>query len=646
MSARVYCLALVFLCGSLSAHAETGSELGRVLSSQTKKKRKRRRGKGRKGRKARERRKAEEAKKKAEAKKAEEERIAEEKKKAEAKKKAEKRRKREGRKKSKVTQGTASRWSNRGAMEPVPSAVAVSAPLPKRNQPKPVGIATPGQRLDTNSDTLSARISISGYSVRTEGQQRIYRVNRNNNNQLELVQGDRDIQFMRARANLAYERIAGTELGVYVDLEYRPRINGTRFTDQRINELYVSYGLTHARRERELWWGVAAGRLAIREAGYAQTDGAAVRFKILDELRVGAFGGVSGNPYGYNWAQRSSEIFSANWINAGAFASLQMRQLSVNLAGVLGFANVDGNPKNRLAAQPNSGIDRVYVYLDAAYLITRQLNFIVNGRIDIISGGQAIQNLDGTLSYTPLPGLNLSLGGGRFTTATYDVSTGYTYEVAPEGNRTQTNPNARYVDEADNPIVPFDGALFTTVYNNVRLRAGYRIFRDLEVFTRQRIWLRDNSVNDALAQQGFGATHAVETFRYLPSGGARYRNPKIVDANFEAIGVLDNESQTNAILVGGVGRGLFGAYLGADIRYYIGDINGLDVGGTLSYTLPRDWLPGALSIRGQFRYYRENVVLEEPLNLQQGGPLGDQDVRAIIPVQESYMGFAGIEWRL
>ncbi|CAN0593766.1 unnamed protein product, partial [Laminaria digitata] len=46
-------------------------------------------------------------------------------------------------------------------------------------------------------------------------------------------------------------------------------------------------------------WGLSAGRLAIREAGNAQADGLAFRLRVMPELQLGAFAGLTGNPFGY-----------------------------------------------------------------------------------------------------------------------------------------------------------------------------------------------------------------------------------------------------------------------------------------------------------------------------------------------------------
>ncbi|MCA9549894.1 MAG: hypothetical protein KC933_07660 [Myxococcales bacterium] len=543
----------------------------------------------------------------------------------------------EKRKTSKVTPGTASRWSNRGAMVPVQSELQLTAPLPQRAVPVPMGVETPGQSLIGEEGTLSARLALSYYHIQTRGQDIVY----SGEDVLEGV--DRDIDFMRGRATMAYERIAGTEFGAHLDLEYRPRINGTRFTDSRLNELYVSYGLTDFRRPGGPWWGLAAGRLSIREAGYAQADGVAFRARPIEALQVGAFAGLTGNPYGYNWRQRTTQLFSADWWTGGAFASLRTKQLTVNASGVLTFANLLVERVDDPAVTDGPGIDRVYAYLDAAYLVTRDFNVLVTGWLDILPGGQTVQNAEVIGSYTPLPGLDLTLGLGRFSTVVYELSTGYSYTFDPNGNLFQPNLPP-IVDENNNPIVPFDGALFTTIYNQIRFRAGYRVMRDLEVFARVNSLIRDFSGTNDIAQAQFGATINQASLRVVPGGGVRYRNPSIVDASAEASYIADDVSNADAMTRFMIGRGLYGFYVSADARNYFGKIKALDAGVDLTYTLPRDLFPGQLMVRGSFRYYEEAVAVRRPdLGTDQ---LDDGDVQFIIPKQESYMGFLGMEWRM
>ena len=108
--------------------------------------------------------------------------------------------------------------------------------------------------------------------------------------------------------------------------------------------------------------------------------------------------------------------------------------------------------------------------------------------------------------------------------------------------------------------------------------------------------------------------------------------------------MIDDRSNTDAIVSGGIGRGLFGLYAGADARYYLGTMNGLDGGVTLTYTFPRHWFPGLLMVRAMGRYFREDVALIRPI-IVEGQPQSMPEEEDI-PVQESYLGFVGIEWRM
>jgi hypothetical protein len=82
-----------------------------------------------------------------------------------------------------------------------------------------------------------------------------------------------------------------------------------------------------------------------------------------------------------------------------------------------------------------------------------------------------------------------------------------------------------------------------------------------------------------------------------------------------------------------------------DARYFVGDVPGLDGGLEVTYVLPRDWFPGRVMLRGMLRYYRENIALERPKDTTtQIIALPSQ--RTVIPAQESFLGLAGIEWRL
>jgi hypothetical protein len=345
----------------------------------------------------------------------------------------------ERRQMSRVTPGAPSRWSNRGAMVPVESTVPVAAELPERAIPIDQTIETPGQSLlgGGREEILSARLSFGYYHLQTKGQDQVFNqafTLGQPNTTATLVPGkDRDIDFLRARATMGYDHIAGSDFAVRLDVEYRPNITGSRFTDYRLNEAYVSYGLTEFRTPDSPWWGLALGRLAIREAGYAQADGLAARFRIVDWLNLGVFGGVTANPYGYNWNLRSTEVFSVDWYTGGAFVSLQIPELIVNLAGVVTYGNLAVNAAD---------FERAYIYLDGSWLILPELNFVVNGWVDLLPDSQIAQNITGSFNWSPWDDLSLALGGGRFTTLLYSVSADLSSPTEPIRSRCRRIPTS------------------------------------------------------------------------------------------------------------------------------------------------------------------------------------------------------------
>ncbi len=550
----------------------------------------------------------------------------------------------DGRKASELTPETVSRWSNQGAVEPIESPVTLQAPLPDRNLPRAPGIATPGQRLRGDEELLSARLSLSGYRLSTVGQGVLFP------NQLdpvtgELVQreGGREIELLRGRATLAYERIAGSHFSTHLDVEYRPRLNGDgRFDDQRLNALYLAWGLTEVRRRGGPNLGFAAGRLAIREAGFAQADGVSVRWRPFDGLHIGAFGGVTGNPYGYNWALRAPETFSADWITGGFFGRWRGGPVQASLAGVVTVRNVPG-------PNPDEGpLDRVYAHADLAWQPDRDLSVFATGFVDLLPGGTLMQNAEISGAWTP--GLwNVRLGVGRFSTLSYGLTNGVTYIDDPLRNRIELN-GPPIADLDGNPIVPFDAVQLTAVYNQVRASAGYRITPKIETFVRANALIRDVSLAQEQTQQRLGLDAPAPTvefapLRLLPSVGARFRDPDLIDVEAQAVGVIDEQSQADAILQLGLGRSLFGLHLRGDVRYLFGAIGAFDGGLSLAYQFPRDWMPGQLQLRGAFRYFREDLILLRPVDLEQRGVI-DEDQLEALPFQESYLGFAGVEWRI
>ncbi len=556
----------------------------------------------------------------------------------------------EGRKSSRVTRGTPSRWSNRGAMVPIVSEVPITQPLPARNVPRPAGVVTVGQRLQGQEPLLSARVSVGYYRLETLGQDTSFVAPEGERDETEVPISN-NLDLLRARTTLSYQRIANSRFGLQVDAEFRPQLSGpprNRPTDMRVNELFVSWGRTDWRRRRTgPAWGVAVGRVAIREAGYAQADGAAVRFRIVPELMVGAWGGVTGNPYGFNWRLQQTEFVSADWYTGGGFVSFLWNRLSVNVAGGVTIANLDTN---------EGGADRVFFYADAAYTVTDDLNLLLNGWFDVLPDGQSIQNVDLIAAYTPTRRLSFSASVGRFSTVVYSDTAGSTFITDPNANLVGVDDadvpnveNAVIVDQDGQPINTFDAALLTAVYNSFRVRAGYRWFRELETFVRWNTLLRDTSVTDmTLDDAANEASVDFASVRSLPTLGVRYRNPKIIDASAGFTYVIDEEATANTIVRGGIGREYAGLYAAADVRAFFGEIDGFDGGVNLSYTFPRSWTPGAVSLRGSFRYYRENVALFRPSELDAGPSAGmgtEPANQQLIPNQETFFGYAGIDWR-
>lgn len=571
----------------------------------------------------------------------------------------------EGRSDSRLAVGRPSRWSNRGAMlasaEPTEADIPLTAPLPVRAVPVKVGVVTPGQDLIGPGDRISARFSLSGLHLRTAqqdfdaplldpgGRPVVSRIGE----RAPVVFEDRSIDVLRARAHLAYERIAHTEFGAHLDVELRPRLSADRFdgrfSSTVLNELYLSYGLTDFRRRGGPSWGISAGRLAIREAGYAQADGVAVRLRLVDALHVGAFVGVTGNPLGDNWRRRRVELFSPDWITGGLFGALRMGRLNVSLAGVVVFANVGDDPQDRFPdpVLNRSGLDRLYVYADAAYLVLPELSLFLNGWLDLING-QPAQNVELATSYTPVPDLSLTLGLGRFSTVSYDLSSNYTFGFNCAGNFSvaagdcpRPQDDVVIIGADGNPVLPFDGALYTAVYNSVRLRAGYQLMRSLGIFARVHTWLRDVSATDAQARL-LGAQAQVSTLRMLPGVGLRFSDPDLLDVSVLVSAVIDRQSNADASVRGRVGRGFLGLHASVDARHFFGDVPGTDVGASLSYTFPREGFPGFLMVRGSFRYFREDLTdgaLARPID-------DDPDNLVPISVQETYQVVGGIEWRL
>ncbi len=529
----------------------------------------------------------------------------------------------DGRRGSRVTPGSASRWSNRGAMTPIETEVPVTAPLPERAVPKAAGVATPGQGLTGDEDQLTARLSLGAYHVETVRQD-FGVVNG------QIVPVDRDIDLQRASASLRYARIAGSWFGAALDVEYRARSSGNRPTDRRIQALYVSWGLTDHRRDDQPSFGVALGRVSIPEAGHAQADGGAVRLRILPELHAGAFGGVSGNPYVYNWALRRTQDFSTDWWTAGAFGAYRDPRLFVNLAAV-----VYGTTKGA------GGLDRVNAYLDAGLRATDTIDLFLTGWLDVLPDGRPLQNVELVGAWAPSDDLNLRLSLARFSTLQYAVSTPLSFAFDPTGARLDTvDPGtgqvstSTAVDANGQPIRPFDAALQVASYDAIRLRGGYRFGR-LEPFLTLDALIRH--VGDAPPAEDFSA------LRLLPGAGVSFRDRRLFDATVRVLGIVDAQTDTDLVAQASISRAWMGLMATLDARVFLGEVFATDGGVDLAYTLPRAWFPGRFMLRAALRYYREDVELARPFEQVR---LADDERLPVIPRQESFMGFAGVDWRL
>jgi hypothetical protein len=191
------------------------------------------------------------------------------------------------------------------------------------------------------------------------------------------------------------------------------------------------------------------------------------------------------------------------------------------------------------------------------------------------------------------------------------------------------------VDENGNSILPYDASFQIATYNSMRLRGGYRIGRDFEPFASFDLLLRDPG-DDPFTTQ-------FSALRMLPGAGLIYRNEAIADANVRIAGVIDDQTETRLILQAGLSRGFLGFHAGADARAFAGGVFAADGGFELGYTLPRDVFPGRFMLRAMFRYFREDIELQRPNDQDL---LADDAVLPIVPLQESFLGFAGVDWRL
>ena len=511
-----------------------------------------------------------------------------------------------------VTPGSLSRWSNAGAMEPIVAEVELTAPLPARAVPLLPGQATPGQRLTAEDERLSAHLSLFGEHSQT------------------VRQDAEDLNLIRGRATVDYERIAQSDFGLHLDLEYRGTAGARRLTDRKINALYLSWGATDFRRDDGPAFGVALGRVAVREAGYAQVDGALLRYRVMPELKLGVYGGLTGNPYNYNWRLAATEDFSTGWVGGGLFSSMRLGPVSADLAaGVV------------LATFPGGGLDRLYLYADVGWSVSEALDLFFTGWFDLLPNGTAIQNVELLGSYHPSRDLHLRLSAARYASLVYAFATNYSFRFDPRGNTIA--PDLTIVDEAGVPILPYDARSLQSVYDDLGARLGYRVIDELEPYVALTVQLRESSGEGAVDFAGF---------RLLPSVGVTYRDPDILDVSAQVVGIVDAQTERKAIVQLAVGRELVGLRVGADVRGFVGGQGAVDGGLDLTYTIARELVPGRLLLRAMLRYVREDVVIARPTDrcladteaLGCGGLLPDQAL-PLVPLQETFYGFAGVDWR-
>lgn len=539
-----------------------------------------------------------------------------------------------GRKNSRIDPKEVSRWSNLGAINPIKSEVPVLADLPKRAQPILSPVETPGQKLKGKEGQVSARLSLSAYHVETVDQDLEFVVQPNVNPRLVLLKNlNRDIDLYRVRTDLNYTRIAGSWFSTHLDAEYRGSESINRPQDYRLNALYLAYGLASARKKNEPSYGFQIGRVLVREAGGTQVDGLAARLKLLPGLIVGGFGGFTGNPFRYNWSEQKTEEFSTDWHRFGGFVSWHQRNYYVDVAGVATLLN-----------RNDAGLDRLFFYLNSGASINKFLDLFVNTWFDLLPSGQNVQNLQVVGAYRPTESIYVRLAMERFSTVTYRYSTPQSFVRDPVGAKIQSSEDAEMgkvatataVDENGEDIRTFDSMYQVATYHAARIRAGYRLKRYWEPFVSFDTIIR--SPDETLPDD------AVEPLRLLPGLGLSFRNNKIFDLTLRAVGIIDKQTNNKAVLRSRISRTWLGMRASVDGQWFLGGTAALDGGLSLAYLFPRDWFPGRLQIRSSLRYFKEDIRLLQPLDGTRF--YSAEDELRIIPVQESYMGFVGLDWKL
>jgi hypothetical protein len=508
-------------------------------------------------------------------------------------------------------------------MVPIVAEVELAVPLPARAVPLLPGQATPGQRLVADGERLTAQLS--AYAE-----------------YLETVRQADVLGTIRGRAVLHYDRIADGDFGLHLDLDYRGSAGALRLNDRRLNAANVTWGLTDFRRNDGPAFGLGLGRLLIREAGLARVDGLLVRGRLSPAFKLGAYGGVTGNPYGYNWRLRRTEDISTRFISAGVFSSLRLGPVFADLSVGGSYANIPAEG----GAPARSGLDRVFVFVDAGWAATPTFDLFLSGWLDVLPGGQPVQNVELSGLWQPSRAGSLRASLSRFSTLAYAVSSDLSYRYDATGNAI-ANPAGGAplvaVDGQGAPIIAFDERFVRATYTAAELRGGYR-FGAIEPYGLVSLQLRES---------GGPGSVPFATLRLLPSLGLTLRDPDVVDLFAQVTGIVDAETERRLVLTGGASRTFGDVRVGADARAFFGGTGAVDGGFELSYTVPRDALPGRLLFRVMFRYFREDVVLRRlPDACAVGvGAASCPDILSpgqnlpLVPLQESFYGTAGFDWR-
>ena len=527
-----------------------------------------------------------------------------------------------------------SRWSNLGAMTPIKTEVPVQAELPKRNQPRLEPVATPGQSLTGRQGQLSSRISAAYYHVTTLGQDIGYAYSPDNPRIVLLENANRDISLYRLRLDANYTRIGGTWFSAHTDGEYRGSRTTSRPTEYRLNSLHLSYGMTSHRKKREPVWGVQMGRVPIREAGFLAVDGLVLRVKPLPKLVLGAFGGLTNNPFRFNYRLYRPEEFSSDWSRFGGMVTWSMDNFFIEMASAATYYQKD-----------DFELDRIVVYLNSGLSIAKGLDLFIHAWMDGLDTGQRIQNLQAIAAYRPSRQTYIRLVLERFSTIMYRFATPESFERDPLGALVvpldeQGNEGARtstIVDENGNPVDSFNSELQVATYSAARLRAGYKFTSKIEGFAQFDALMR--------TPDEFVQPDSIADFRFLPGLGLIYQNRQLFDAEVRGIAIVDDSATNRALLRLRAFRTWKGLTGSLDGQWFLGDENAADGGVSLAYQFPQSWFPGRLQVRSMFRYFYENVSLEQPTNGTISLQRGVDELR-VIPIQESYMGYLGVDWKM